>query len=234
MPLDHGLRRASAVVSHFPRISRFLPHTVASHLTALPPPFLPHDPTVHQKLVGGSVGELLDASSVRALIFDKDNTFTAAKAPSVHQSCVLTLADLSSRFKSLVVSNSAGSATDQRDGYRQAAALEDETQIEVLRHATYKPMADILPPIQSWMTKQGLRPDEVCFIGDNVFTDILTANLLRCWSILLIGDVTTNPAQSPARTILQWTFSRKTFQADLVMSADMLGIRPQRPGLIDR
>ena len=85
---------------------------------------------------------MLDASAVRALIIDKDNTFTLPKTPSVHPSCVLTLADLSSRYKSLIVSNSAGAAVDQKAGYRGADALEAETQIEVLRHGTYKPIPE--------------------------------------------------------------------------------------------
>ena len=147
-----------------------LPHPLAkAFIPSSPNP----DPTRQEK-------PSLNLPDIRAVILDKDNCFAVPKTNTIHPPYLPRFALLRAEFPSarlLIVSNSAGTASDDPGG-REAALLERETGVRVLRHATKKPGcgAEILRVLRE---EAGVRcPSQVVVVGDRLLTDVMMGNLM--------------------------------------------------------
>lgn len=82
----------------------------------------------------------------------------------------------------LIVSNTAGAASYDRDG-RLAAEVERSTGVAVLGHVTKKPGCG--DEIMSYFRKHPetgvTRPDQIAVVGDRLATDMVMANMMGSW-----------------------------------------------------
>ena len=105
-------------------------------------------------------------------MFDKDNTLTVPYVKDLHEPIRPALRQCEEAFGAdfAILSNSAGSSDDP--GHEEAKLLEERFGIEVIRHRYKKPHVreDIL------RQRAGLRPEEVCVIGDRILADIVMGN----------------------------------------------------------
>lgn len=84
------------------------------------------------------------------------------------------------------MSNSAG--TNDDTDHAQAAKLERDTGVTVLRHATKKPGCH--PEIMAYFAQHGItNASEIVVVGDRLFTDILMANMMGAWGVWLRDGV---------------------------------------------
>jgi len=151
----------------------FLPHHTIPTFDSLPlPPFPPTTPS--QK-----------APSIRALVLDKDNCFAAPKTTSIHPPYVPHFARLRSAYRLLIVSNTAGSASDDPPHFPEAARLEHATGVPVLRHGAKKPgcHAQVLEFLRSRYPEEVRGPENVAIVGDRLMTDVLMGNLMGAWTV---------------------------------------------------
>ena len=91
--------------------------------------------------------------------------------------------------KLLIVSNTAGTSSDPNGA--EAAILETNTGVAVLRHSTKKPgckeevMAYFAQHPESGVT----RPDQIAVVGDRLSTDVMMANLMGSYGVWVRNGV---------------------------------------------
>ncbi|KAF2762616.1 HAD-superfamily phosphatase [Pseudovirgaria hyperparasitica] len=148
-----------------------LPHATISTFNELPIP-------LSKAFTKGNDGKDAD---IRAVVLDKDNCFAVPHANEVYKPYhdrfeALKAAYPSSRL--LIVSNTAGTATD-RD-FEEARLLERNTGVKVLRHNTKKPGChlEILSHFQADKDTGVTSPSQIAVVGDRLFTDVMTANMM--------------------------------------------------------
>ncbi|RPA79200.1 HAD-superfamily phosphatase [Ascobolus immersus RN42] len=162
----------------------FLPHITIPHFTSLP---IPPDPLLHP------LG-LPPSKRIKALVLDKDNLLTLPYQPSLHPSVTAHLAALKAHYNDaqiVIVSNSSGTASEDPDG-REAAALEKETGVKVLRHAEMKPGRGCGREVMEYLKGNGsgvVEGGEVLVVGDRVFTDVVLGNRVGGWSCFVRDGV---------------------------------------------
>lgn len=91
----------------------------------------------------------------------------------------------------LIVSNSAGSSQDAAG--LAAESITHSLGAPVLRHAGMKPSYDIVNQIRHYfacLPQPILEPKSILVIGDRIFTDIVLADRLGAFSILVTRDWT--------------------------------------------
>ncbi|KAI5840247.1 mitochondrial PGP phosphatase-domain-containing protein [Morchella snyderi] len=126
------------------------------------------------------------APHIRAVILDKDNCFAVPHALEVHPGYNEKFKQLKEAYpggRLLIVSNSSGTTWDDPSG-KEAAILEQNTGVTVLRHSTKKPgcHAEIFTHLVA--ADIGVtRPDQVAVVGDRLFTDVLMANLMGSYAV---------------------------------------------------
>jgi phosphatidylglycerophosphatase GEP4 len=158
-------------------------------------------------------GKQLD---IRAVVLDKDNCFAAPHANSVYEAynvgwsnpavapqviCpeILEADHWQDRFqelrkaypgsKLLIVSNTAGTRSDP--SYQQAELLERNTGVKVLHHSTKKPgcHSEILDYFRRQKDAEVTAPSQIAVVGDRLFTDVMTANLMGSQAFYLSEGV---------------------------------------------
>jgi phosphatidylglycerophosphatase GEP4 len=133
-------------------------------------------------------------AGIRAVIFDKDNTLTAPYASVVHPLAKAGLQQaihVFGRDNVAILSNSAGTASDDGPDYKDAMAMEASLGLAVIRHVEKKPGG--LPEVLQHFHLNGSNDDKttfdadagadaaaashICMIGDRLLTDIVFGNL---------------------------------------------------------
>lgn len=107
----------------------------------------------------------------KGLIFDKDNTLTAPYKNHIFPSISAPFKEFQSVFGDniIIISNSAGT-TDDKD-YKNAAIIEHELGIKVLRHNRKKPAK-----INEIFKHFNCSSEELVMFGDRIFTDVVFGN----------------------------------------------------------
>ncbi|KAF1960968.1 HAD-superfamily phosphatase [Byssothecium circinans] len=118
---------------------------------------------------------------IRAVILDKDNCFAVPHANEVHRPYHEKFQELRRAYpgsKLLIVSNTAG--TDDDKDQAQAALLEKNTGVKVLRHSTKKPGCkdEVLSYFKQQSDSGVTSPSHIAVVGDRLFTDVMMANLM--------------------------------------------------------
>lgn len=92
--------------------------------------------------------------------------------------------------KLLIVSNTAG--TDSDKDQQEAALLEANTGVKVLRHSTKKPgcKEEVMAYFESHPESGVTRPDQIAIVGDRLSTDIMMANLMGSYGLWVRDGVT--------------------------------------------
>ncbi|PZD36189.1 PGP-phosphatase domain containing protein [Pyrenophora tritici-repentis] len=125
-------------------------------------------------------------ADIRAVVLDKDNCFAVPHTNEIHKPYEDHFQRLRRAYpgtKLLIVSNTAGTSSDK--DHAEAAILEANTGIKVLRHSTKKPgckeevMAYFTAHPESGVTK----PEQIAVVGDRLSTDIMMANLMGSYGV---------------------------------------------------
>lgn len=88
------------------------------------------------------------------------------------------------------MSNTAG--TDSDKNQKQAALLEANTGVKVLRHSTKKPgcKQEVMAYFQAHPDSGVTRPDQIAIVGDRLSTDIMMANMMGSYGFWVRDGVT--------------------------------------------
>lgn len=119
---------------------------------------------------------------IRAVILDKDNCFAVPHTNSIFPAYRDKFSALRKAYpgsRLLIVSNTAGTASDDPDG-KEADLLEHETGVKVLRHATKKPGCheEIMTYLRNAPDAGVSHAGQVAVVGDRLFTDVMMANMM--------------------------------------------------------
>lgn len=146
---------------------------------------------------------------IRAVVLDKDDCFAYPHTNEVYPAYVVSestmpmLASLTrpqERFKLLrkefpgrrllVVSNTAGATTYDRDGHL-ARELEAATGVSVLAHRVKKPGCgdEIMAHFKSHPEAGVTHPSQIAVIGDRLMTDMMLANVMGSWGLWIKDGV---------------------------------------------
>ncbi|KAL8768894.1 MAG: hypothetical protein Q9209_004948 [Squamulea sp. 1 TL-2023] len=124
---------------------------------------------------------------IRAVVLDKDNCFAIRKENVVYKPYTDKFNSLLKHYPPphlLIVSNSTGTSTSDPHGMA-ASLLSSNTDVPVLQHSTKKPGCG--PQIlKHFLNAPGSRvtsADQIAVVGDRLFTDVMLANLMGCWSV---------------------------------------------------
>lgn len=116
----------------------------------------------------------LAAAGFRGAVFDKDNTLTAPYARSLTPAGAAAVAGAIAAFgegKVALLSNSAGLKQYDPDG-SEAAALEADLGVAVIRHASKKPAGNA-DALEAFF---GVPANQLVMVGDRYLTDIVFGN----------------------------------------------------------
>ncbi|KAF1837735.1 HAD-superfamily phosphatase [Decorospora gaudefroyi] len=130
---------------------------------------------------------------IQAVVLDKDNCFAVPHANDIHKPYRDHFQRLRHAYpgtKLLIVSNTAG--TDSDKGQKEAAILEANTGIKVLRHSTKKPgcKEEVMAYFKAHPDSGVIRPDQIAVIGDRLSTDIMMANMMGSYGLWVRDGVT--------------------------------------------
>ncbi|OAG02041.1 HAD-superfamily phosphatase [Paraphaeosphaeria sporulosa] len=118
---------------------------------------------------------------IKAVVLDKDNCFAIPHTNEVHKPYHDKFQELRRAYpgsKLLIVSNTAGTDSDKNQA--EAALLEKNTGVKVLRHSTKKPgcKEEVLSYFQQHPDAGVTSPSQIAVVGDRLFTDVMMANLM--------------------------------------------------------
>lgn len=131
---------------------------------------------------------------IRAVVLDKDDCFAAPESSVVLPAYRENFDRLRKAYpgrRLLIVSNTAGALSYDRDG-ALAAAVERETGVAVLPHATKKPGCgdEILAYFRHHHPETGVTDaHQIAVVGDRLTTDMMLANLMGGWGLWLCDGV---------------------------------------------
>lgn len=99
--------------------------------------------------------------------------------------------------KLLIVSNTAGTDSDKEQ--KQAALLESNTGVKVLRHSTKKPgcQEEVMAYFKQHPDAGVTRPEQIAVVGDRLSTDIMMANMMGSYGVWVRDGVTGRGFVSP-------------------------------------
>lgn len=91
--------------------------------------------------------------------------------------------------KLLIVSNTAGTDSDKNQA--EAAILEKNTGVKVLRHSTKKPgcKAEVLEYFRKHSDAGVTSPSQIAVVGDRLFTDVMMANMMGSYGFWIKDGV---------------------------------------------
>ncbi|KAF9732351.1 hypothetical protein PMIN06_002097 [Paraphaeosphaeria minitans] len=118
---------------------------------------------------------------IKAVVLDKDNCFAIPHTNEVHKPYHDKFQELRRAYpgsKLLIVSNTAGTDSDKNQA--EAALLEENTGVKVLRHSTKKPgcKEEVLSYFKQHPDAGVTSPAQIAVVGDRLFTDVMMANLM--------------------------------------------------------
>ena len=144
---------------------------------------------------------------IRAIVLDKDNTFTAPYELTVHCSVKDALDDMVQLFGSdriAVLSNSAGTRDDK--DYVEAKVVEEAIGLKVIIHDEKKPgggpdaVLDHFRATNCHIQGNEVRCNHVAMVGDRLLTDVVYGNLNGMYTIL-VDPITEKNDNFPAKMI---------------------------------
>ncbi|KAF2825844.1 HAD-superfamily phosphatase [Ophiobolus disseminans] len=130
---------------------------------------------------------------IQAVVLDKDNCFAVPHTNEIHkpfQDHFQRLRQAYPGTKLLIVSNTAGTDSDKQQ--KEAALLEANTGIKVLRHSTKKPgcKEEVMAYFKAHPDAGVTRPDQIAVVGDRLSTDIMMANMMGSYGVWVRDGVT--------------------------------------------
>lgn len=140
---------------------------------------------------------------IRAIVLDKDNTFTAPYELTVHSSVKAAMDGMIKVFghdRIAVLSNSAGTRDDK--DYVEAKVVEEAIGLKVIIHDEKKPGGGPDAVLDHFRAVKGneLRCDHVAMVGDRLLTDVVYGNLNGMYTIL-VDPITEKNDNFPAKMI---------------------------------
>jgi len=134
---------------------------------------------------------------IRAVVLDKDNCFAVPHADHVYEPYRTKFEELKRAYpgsRLLIVSNTAGTRSDP--GYAQADILEKNTGVPVLRHNVKKPgcHAEVLSYFRKRQDLDITSPSQIAVVGDRMFTDVMTANMMGSHAFWVRDGVVEDPS----------------------------------------
>jgi len=159
-----------------------LPQHTVSTLNQLPVPL--------SKAFSSKDGAEVD---IQAVVLDKDNCFAIPHRNQVHKPLEDHFQRLRAAYpgpKLLIVSNTAGTASDRKQ--KEAALLEANTGVKVLRHDTKKPgcKEEVMAYFKAHPESGVRRPGQIAIVGDRLSTDIMMANMMGSYGVWVRDGVT--------------------------------------------
>jgi len=129
---------------------------------------------------------------IQAVVLDKDNCFAVPHTDEIHKPYEDHFQRLRRAYpgtKLLIVSNTAGTSSDK--DYAQAAVLEANTGVKVLRHSTKKPGCEeeVMAYFRAHPDSGVTRPDQIAIVGDRLSTDIMMANMMGGYGLWIRDGV---------------------------------------------
>ncbi|KAF2851495.1 HAD-superfamily phosphatase [Plenodomus tracheiphilus IPT5] len=130
---------------------------------------------------------------IQAVVLDKDNCFAVPHTNEIHKPLQDHFERLRTAYpgsKLLIVSNTAG--TDSDKNQKEAALLEANTGVKVLRHSTKKPgcKEEVMAYFKAHPDSGVTRPDQIAIVGDRLSTDIMMANMMGSYGVWVRDGVT--------------------------------------------
>ncbi|KAI1824169.1 HAD-superfamily phosphatase [Xylaria intraflava] len=158
-----------------------LPHATVSTFSDLPSPL---DRVFEQQ------GKKCD---IKAVVLDKDDCFAYPDTNEIYPKYIERFQQLRKEYpghRLLIVSNTAGATTYDRDG-RLARELEAATGVCVLAHRVKKPGCgdEIMAHFRKHPDTGVTHPSEIVVIGDRLMTDMMLANMMGSWGIWIKDGV---------------------------------------------
>ncbi|CAN9216702.1 unnamed protein product [Alternaria alternata] len=114
---------------------------------------------------------------IQAVVLDKDNCFAVPHTDEIHK-------PYEDHFQRL------RHAYPDKD-YAQAAVLEANTGVKVLRHSTKKPGCEeeVMAYFKAHPDSGVTRPDQIAIVGDRLSTDIMMANMMGGYGLWIRDGV---------------------------------------------
>ncbi|CAN9114584.1 unnamed protein product [Alternaria alternata] len=114
---------------------------------------------------------------IQAVVLDKDNCFAVPHTDEIHK-------PYEDHFQRL------RRAYPDKD-YAQAAVLEANTGVKVLRHSTKKPGCEeeVMAYFRAHPDSGVTRPDQIAIVGDRLSTDIMMANMMGGYGLWIRDGV---------------------------------------------
>jgi phosphatidylglycerophosphatase GEP4 len=158
-----------------------LPHHTVATFDQLP---VPLSSAFHR--AAKRTGDRDTRPDIKAVVLDKDNCFAIPHTNEIHAAYAERFAQLRKEFpgsRLLIVSNSSGTNSDK--GNVDAALLERNTGVTVLRHGVKKPgcHTEIMDYLRNAPDTGVTSAAQVAIIGDRLFTDVLMANMMGAHGI---------------------------------------------------
>ncbi|OTA90264.1 hypothetical protein M434DRAFT_398140 [Hypoxylon sp. CO27-5] len=158
-----------------------LPHATVSTFNEIPSPL--------GKAFEGR-GKKVD---IKAVVLDKDDCFAYPDTNEVYPAYTERFHQLQKEFpgrRLLIVSNTAGATTYDRDG-SMAKELESVTGIPVLAHRVKKPGCgdEILAHFKAHPEVGVTHPSQIAIVGDRLLTDMMLANMMGSWGLWIKDGV---------------------------------------------
>ncbi|KAI1813525.1 HAD-superfamily phosphatase [Poronia punctata] len=158
-----------------------LPHATVSTFSELPSPL---DKAFESRET---------KSHIKAVVLDKDDCFAYPDTNEVHPPYAERFQQLRKEYpghRLLIVSNTAGATTYDRDG-RLAKELEATTGVSVLSHGVKKPGCkdEIMAHFKKHPETGVTHASEIVVIGDRLMTDMMLANTMGSWGIWIKDGV---------------------------------------------
>lgn len=132
-------------------------------------------------------------ADIRAIVLDKDNCFAKPHEEVIWSEYKEKFSALRAAYpgsKLLIVSNTAGTTSDDADGSK-AELLERNTGVKVLRHSTKKPgcASEVLQYFSKQPDSGVTHPSQIAVVGDRLFTDVLMANMMGSHAVYVEDGV---------------------------------------------
>ncbi|XXH00140.1 hypothetical protein Hte_006482 [Hypoxylon texense] len=152
-----------------------LPHAAVSTFDDIPVPF---------KKAFERSGKKVE---IKAVILDKDDCFAYPDTNEIYPAYTERFSQLQKEYpgrRLLIVSNTAGATTYDRDG-RLAKELKIATGVSVLAHQVKKPGCgdEIMAYFKSHPEVGVTHPSQVAVVGDRLMTDMMLANMMGSWGL---------------------------------------------------
>ncbi|KAI2643233.1 HAD-superfamily phosphatase [Xylaria nigripes] len=130
---------------------------------------------------------------IKAVVLDKDDCFAYPDTNEIYPKYIERFQLLRKEYpghRLLIVSNTAGAVTYDRDG-RLARELEAVTGVSVLPHRVKKPGCkdEIMAHFKEHPETGVTHPAQVVVIGDRLMTDMMLANMMGSWGIWIKDGV---------------------------------------------